>query len=77
MAFDYRKLRGKIREVFDTQENFAKAMIMGTTSLSAKLNNYVQWTQSEIDRACTLLEIKDDEITVYFFTKQVQITEQK
>lgn len=76
MAFDYRKLRGKIREVFGTQEKFSKAIGIGTTSLSAKLNNYVQWNQLEIDRACELLDIKDEEITLYFFTKEVQKTEQ-
>ena len=39
MAFDFSKLRGKIKEVFGTQEKFAKAMGMSSVSLSAKLNN--------------------------------------
>lgn len=50
MAFDYSKLRGKIREVFGTQESFAVAMKMSTVTLSAKLNGRVDWTQAELER---------------------------
>lgn len=76
MAFDYRKLRGKIKEVFGTQEEFAKSMGIGKSTLSEKLNNNFQWTQFEINKACELLEIPDGEVTLYFFTKMVQKTEQ-
>ncbi len=75
MAFDYSKLRGKIREVFKTQSAFAKAMGMSNTSLSAKLNNNVEFSQKEIDKASDLLKIKKEEIPVYFFTPKVEETE--
>lgn len=71
MAFDYSKLRGRIREIYSTQENFANAMDIGLTTLSHKLNNRVYWTQPEINKACNLLSIKDDEVTAYFFTEIV------
>ena len=75
MGFDYSKLRGKIREVFKTQSAFAKAMGMSNTSLSAKLNNNVEFSQKEIDKASDLLKIKKEEIPVYFFTPKVEETE--
>lgn len=72
MAFDYSKLKGKIREVFGTQENFATAMLLSQVSLSAKLNNKVPFTQSEINKACELLGIQLEFIPVYFFTEKVK-----
>lgn len=75
MAFNYAKLRGKIREVFNTQSAFAQAMGMSTTSLSEKLNNKVEFTQKEIEKAVELLDIQKEEIPVYFFTVQVQFPE--
>jgi len=71
MAFDYSKLRGKIREIFKTQSAFAEAMGMSTTSLSAKLNNNVEFSQKEIDKAMKLLQISQEEIPAYFFTLEV------
>lgn len=68
MAFDYRKLRGRIREVFKTEASFAETMPLSSTSLSAKLNNKTEFTQREIDRAVELLDIPKSEIPLYFFT---------
>lgn len=68
MAFDYSKLRGRIREVFGTDSKFAKAMNMSNQTLSAKLNNKVPFTQNEIRKSCILLKIEDDQIPAYFFT---------
>lgn len=72
MLFDYSKLRGRIREVFSTQEAFSDAMEMSTTSISAKLNNKVEWSQKEIDKASEVLHIPKEEIPQYFFTAKVQ-----
>jgi hypothetical protein len=75
MTFDYSKLRGKIREMVGTEGKFAKFMDMSTTSLSEKLNNKVEFTQKEIERAVELLKIPKEEISVYFFTVKVQRSE--
>jgi len=72
MAFDYSKLRGKIREIFKTQSAFAKAMGISSTSLSAKLNNNVEFSQKEIDRAVELLKIEKEDIPAYFFTPTLE-----
>lgn len=72
MSFEYGKLRGRIREVFNTQEAFAEAIGMSSASISAKLNNKVEWSQREIDRAVEVLDIPKEEIPVYFFTSKVK-----
>lgn len=71
MKFDYSKLRGRIREIFKTQGAFAEAMGMSTTSLSVKLNNNVEFSQKEIEKAVELLMIGKEEIAAYFFTLEV------
>ncbi len=70
MDFDYRKLKGKIKEIFDTQDAFAKALGISNVTLSAKLNNKTEFSQKEIDKASDLLNIEKEEIPNYFFTKQ-------
>lgn len=71
MAFNYNKLRGRIREKYGTQEDFAKALGIGTVSLSYKLNNKSEWSQQEINKAVELLRIEDNDIVSYFFTEKV------
>lgn len=64
----YAKLRGAIREVYGTQEAFARAMSMHPTSLSFKLSDKREWTGAEIEKACSLLGIPLQEVHVYFFS---------
>jgi len=75
MSFNYSKLRGRIREIFKTQQSFADAVGMSTTSLSEKLNNKVEFSQKEIDKTVEVLKIEKSDIPVYFFTLEVQETE--
>ncbi len=70
--FDYSLLRGKIREVFKTEGAFAEAMNISHTTLSAKLNNQIQFTQLEMQKACELLDIAIEFLPVYFFTPKVK-----
>ena len=63
----YSKLRGRIREVFGTQEAFAKALNIHSTSLSARLNDKAQWRREEIVLSCELLSIPIDDVSSYFF----------
>ena len=72
MVFNYSKLRGKIREVCKTQEEFAKAMESTSPTISGKLNNNVGFTQDEIFRAIDVLKLSADDIPAYFFTAEVQ-----
>lgn len=65
----YSKLRGKIREVFGTQEAFATAMGMNTATISGKLNDKSDWTRAEMELACSLLKIPMLEMHEYFFAQ--------
>lgn len=71
MSFDYSKLKGRIKEVYGTQEAFGRAMGLSHVSISLKLNNKVEWKQKEINRATEILGITDNEIPWYFFTPEV------
>ena len=71
MSFEYSKLAGKIKEIFDTQGKFATAMCLSERSLSMKLSNQRGWKQNEIKKACTLLGIPREEIHDYFFAEKV------
>lgn len=71
MEYNYSKLNGKIKEVFGTQTAFAKAMEMGQTSLSLKLNNKAEWSQDEMEKAMDLLSIPRQSVRTYFFTHKV------
>jgi hypothetical protein len=68
---DYRKLRGKIKEVFDTNGAFAEALDLDPATLSSKLNNKSEWTTNEIVKACDLLNITLSDAHLYFFTLKI------
>ena len=72
MAYNYKKLLGRIVEVFGTQYEFAQALHVSEHSLSMKLNNKVNFKQPEITKACELLKISPSEMSDYFFTEEVQ-----
>lgn len=63
----YGRLREQIKNVFGTQKAFAEAMGMNVATLNAKLNSKAQWTLSEVEKACMLLDISMTETTEYFF----------
>ena len=72
MSYDYSLLDSRITQIFGTQRKFAKAMGLSERSLSLKRNGIRPWTQPQIDKACNILGIADDEIHSYFFTPLVQ-----
>lgn len=67
MKFNYAKLKGKIREICETQDRFAEMMGICQATMSAKINNKTEFTQSEILRAVKILNLHYDEICAYFF----------
>lgn len=68
---DYRKLKGKITEVYETRSAFAEAMGLDPATLSAKLNDKSEWKTGEITKACNLLSIPIVDAHLYFFTLKV------
>ena len=75
--FNYTRLSNRIKEVFNCDVNFAIKMGFSERTLSLKLNNKSEWKQTEIIKACDLLNIEISEIDIYFFTFKVQKIEQK
>ena len=68
-SYDYRKLRGRIKEKFGTQ---AKRLGISEVSVSNKLNNVVDWGQEEMEHAISVLDIPESDIHAYFFTHKVE-----
>lgn len=71
MSYDYGKLRGKIKEVCGTQNDFSKKLGIGRVSLSQRLNNQLEFSQNEIFKSCEILNIDKEEIPIYFFNLKV------
>lgn len=67
MNYDYRKLKGKIKEKFGTQEAFAKAIGMGLSTINLKLNNNAEWSQEEMKATMIALNEPITNIPAYFF----------
>lgn len=65
--FNYSKLKGKIREVCGTYSVFASKLGCSLNTLSAKLNNKNEFTQSDIIKSTQILNIDVNDISVYFF----------
>lgn len=72
MSYDYTRLRERILSTYGTAGAFAGVMGLSTHSMSKKLNGKTPWKQDEILRACGLLNIRETEISAYFFTIVVQ-----
>lgn len=76
MQFDYSKLLGRIKECGYTQETLAKRIGIAESSMCLKLNNKADFKKIEVFLICEALEIKSEEIGVYFFTQKVRTIEQ-
>ena len=76
-VFDYSKLRGRIREKFDTQKNFADAMGTTPTTISLKLSSKLYFDQREVARAVKLLDIEQGSVSSYFFTIEPKKTKER
>ena len=72
MPYDYSALSGEINRQFGTRYNFAKSMGLSERSLSLKMTGKVDWRQKEIQRACQILGIADQDVVRFFFTLKVQ-----
>lgn len=71
-VFDYSKLRGKIKEVFGTQDAYADAIGLGRVSVSQRLNNQLEFSQQEMLKSADVLGFPRGQIPEYFFAEKVQ-----
>lgn len=70
--YDYSKLKGRIREICGTNSAFAKKLGCSLNTLSAKLNNKSEFTQSDIMKSTDILNIGINEIPDYYFCSEVK-----
>nr|DAR46522.1 MAG TPA: Protein of unknown function (DUF739) [Caudoviricetes sp.]DAX76250.1 MAG TPA: Protein of unknown function (DUF739) [Caudoviricetes sp.] len=68
---DYSLLRGRIKEKLKNEYVLAERLNCSKATLSKKLNDEVDFTQSEIENVCLILEIERIDISSYFFTSKV------
>lgn len=68
MPYSYNKLRGRIIELFGTQEEFARNLGISKNSLSLKMNGKTSFSQADVIKWSELLKIDTNEIGQYFFT---------
>ena len=73
---NYDKLKGRIKEVLGTQSKLAERLQVDETTISNKLNNNTYFTQKEILKVSSILNINIDEIPEYFFKEKVRKHEQ-
>lgn len=71
VQFDYSKLKGRIVEKYGNQKKFAVKISMNPSTLSTRLNNGSQWTQTEILKSAKTLDISYKDIPSYFFAQKV------
>lgn len=76
LSFDYSKLKGRIKEKCGLQKVFAEKLGITEATMTSKLNGDSSFTQSEIFKACEILEISLDKVFMYFFTLEVRNFEQ-
>lgn len=67
MEFEYRKLRGKIVEKYNTISAFSDVIGVTAQSVSAKLNGKSQFNQEDIILWCRILDIELCDAHSYFF----------
>lgn len=70
--YNYSRIRGKIKEIFGTQEAFSKAIGLSATTVSDKLNQKVEWSQKEMEKTMVALKIPIKLIPLYFFCDETQ-----
>ena len=66
--YNYRKLRGRIVEKYNTMKDFAAVIGLSEVSVSNKINGKAPFKQSDMEKWASALEIPIKEYGLYFFT---------
>lgn len=69
--YDYSKLKGKIRELGMTQNEFANEIGITAQTLNLRFRNKRFFKQEEIEKTMLLFNEPLENIQTYFFTKKV------
>ena len=68
LKFEYKKLKGRIVEKYDTREKFGEAIGLSNTSMSLKLNGQTSFSQADVIKWCKALDIDLHDVGDYFYT---------
>ncbi len=68
MPYSYDKLRGRIIEMYGSQDKFADKLGISRNSVSKKMNCKTGFSQTDIVQWSLLLNVDIDEYGQYFFT---------
>lgn len=76
IVFDFSFLRGRIRELYQTEKNFAKVLKnnigMSSGAFNNKINGKSSFTDVEIFVICQLLDIPLEKVNLYFFKQKYE-----
>lgn len=68
MAYQYRKLRGRITEICGSQRALAEKIGLSETAVTMKMTGRSGFSQDDILQWAEILQIKPEEYGAYFFT---------
>lgn len=66
--YAYRKLKGRIIELYGSQAAFAKDIGLSCNSISKKLNRKTEFSQSDVEKWAGILKISRQDYGEYFYT---------
>lgn len=69
--YNYSKLKGRIKELDMTLNDFAERLGIAEQTLYKKFNNQSYFTQEEIDKAMKIIMQPMSKVQLYFFSKKV------
>lgn len=69
--YDYRKLRGRIKEVVGTEGEYAKKINRSHNYLTNVFRGDSYFTQKDITKGAAVLLIEESDIGSYFFAREV------
>ena len=68
MAYQYRKLRGRITEICGSQRALAEKVGLSETAVTMKMTGKIGFSQDDILKWAEVLQIEPEEYGSYFFT---------
>ena len=71
MSYNFAKLRGRMVEKNVTCKDLADRIGMEPPGLSLRLNGKRQFRLNEVEEIVTALDIPEDQVAAYFFTRKV------
>jgi len=68
LKYSYKKLRGKIKEIYGSQKKFADKLGVSENSVSNKLSCKTEFSQSDVEKWADFLEIRRVDYGEFFYT---------